>query len=316
MNAPTAPELLAPARSRDAHAPRISVVAYIDDPRRDPGALLVRIAKVMVGIGPRWEAIVVHDARDTAIAGRIAAWLRAPGVRLIAMPAGTSAGAAVREALALADGDLAVVLDPAMQRCPECLPELIAGWRAGADAVRLGPVEAAVQAHWPSTALYRAWAGGEGLLAGAWLGGLRLFDREVLAGLVGALESGVPDFCVWSVLTLPEGTAHPWSTMATGEAEPQRRPAAVRLGEAGRRLGSHLARIVIAVLGFVSGAGIAASRLLVAHPLGRWAAVGALLVATVLPLALEGPDGAADARRVELRPRPLAVSGIGFTETS
>ncbi len=299
----------APRPGRLPASTRFTLVAWIDDPKRDPGALLVRIAKVMVGISARWEALIVHDPALVPMGDRLAPWLRAPGVRLVAMPAGTSAGAGVREALRLAQGDVALVMDAAMQRSPEVLHDVVQGWTDGADVVRLCAIPDAVVSAWPSTARFRAWFTTRGLNA-AWLGGVRLLGRPVLDALLAASRTGVPEFTVWTVLTQPERVVHPWGTIATSAESPV---PSTPLHQRVLAWWHHKARVLFSASTALSGVGFALTRMLIAHPVGRWAAVAALLAASAMPLVFDD-DAVINSKSGERPGRAMQVSGSGLVD--
>jgi hypothetical protein len=100
----------------------------------DPGAMIVRIVKAMVRVGPRWELVILVDHRQPELPRRLAAWLGGTAVRLVHV--GDAHGpTAARSGLQHLSGDAIVVLDRALQRHPEDLPELVDLWRTGCDLV-------------------------------------------------------------------------------------------------------------------------------------------------------------------------------------
>jgi hypothetical protein len=112
----------------------VSMIVAGIDTGIDPGAMLVRIVKAMVRVGPQWELVILYDHRQPDLPRRLAPWLGGAAVRLVHV-GDVHGPTAVRSGLQLLSGDAIVVLDRALQRHPEDLPELIDLWRGGCDLV-------------------------------------------------------------------------------------------------------------------------------------------------------------------------------------
>jgi hypothetical protein len=149
----------------------------------DPGAMLVRIVKAMVRVGPQWELVILYDHRQPDLPRRLGAWLGGAAVRLVRV--GDVHGPnAVRCGLQPLTGDAIVVLDRALQRHPEDLPELVDLWRRGCDLVvrdRIGLISRwreAIGSGIRSAAGDTAWPDGDPL----WPEGWCVADRELADG--------------------------------------------------------------------------------------------------------------------------------------
>jgi hypothetical protein len=156
----------------------------------DPGAMLVRIVKAMVRVGPQWELVILYDHRQPHLPRRLAPWLGGAAVWLVHV-GDVHGPTAVRSGLQPLSGDAIVVLDRALQRHPEDLPELIDLWRAGCDLVvrdRLGfsgliaRSREAITSGWRSAAGDPAWPDGDPLWPEGdplWPEGWCVADREL-----------------------------------------------------------------------------------------------------------------------------------------
>jgi hypothetical protein len=162
---------------------RVSMLVAGIDADVDPGAMLVRIVKAMVRVGPQWELVILYDHRQPDLPRRLASWLGGAAVRLLHV-SNVHGPTAVRSGLQPLSGDAIVVLDRALQRHPEDLPELIDLWRAGCDLVvrdRLGfsgliaRSREAITSGRRSAAADPVWPDGEPL----WPGGWCVADREL-----------------------------------------------------------------------------------------------------------------------------------------
>jgi dolichyl-phosphate beta-glucosyltransferase len=122
------------------------------------------------------EVVVVDDGSRDGTADRVRAWTaRRPDVRLIAMPENRGKGAAVREGVLSAEGDVVAFFDADLAVDPSHLGALLAPLRAGADvAVGCRHVPGA-KVERPQ-GLLRRWLGRSYLGFARWLLGIPVSD--------------------------------------------------------------------------------------------------------------------------------------------
>jgi len=118
--------------------PAVTVVIPIFNEEQVLPELLARLGAVFdAAPGPRWGALLVDDgSRDRSVELIRAHAARDPRFRLLELSRNFGFQAAIAAGLANADGDAVVTMDADLQDPPECLPELVAAWRAGAEVVR------------------------------------------------------------------------------------------------------------------------------------------------------------------------------------
>ncbi|MBW2273692.1 MAG: glycosyltransferase family 2 protein [Deltaproteobacteria bacterium] len=84
----------------------------------------------------RYEIIFVDDGSSDATPERVAAEAKLdPAVKSVRFTRSFGHQAALSAGLRYASGDAVVTLDGDLQHPPECLPDLVAAWRRGADVV-------------------------------------------------------------------------------------------------------------------------------------------------------------------------------------
>lgn len=99
--------------------------------------LLARLAAVFDGQpAVRWHALLVDDGSRDGSTGLIRAQAASdPRFSLIELSRNFGFQAALAAGLAHAAGDAIITMDADLQDPPECIPELVAKWRAGAEIV-------------------------------------------------------------------------------------------------------------------------------------------------------------------------------------
>ena len=118
--------------------PAVTVVIPIFNEEQVLPELLGRLGAVFDGgHGVRWGAVLVDDgSRDRSVELIRAQAGRDPRFQLLELSRNFGFQAAIAAGLAHATGDAIVTMDADLQDPPECLPDLIAAWRAGAEVVR------------------------------------------------------------------------------------------------------------------------------------------------------------------------------------
>lgn len=115
----------------------VSVVLPIFNEEEVLPELLARLAAVFDGqTGVRWEALLVDDgSRDRSAELIRARTAQDPRFILIELSRNFGFQAALAAGLAQARGDAVITMDADLQDPPECLPEMVAQWQAGAEVV-------------------------------------------------------------------------------------------------------------------------------------------------------------------------------------
>ncbi len=154
-------------------------------------ALLQSLVPVLQGMSPQWEIIVVDDGSTDHTAAALEPWLQTPGVRSVALSRNFGKEAALSAGLAHAQGHVVVLMDADGQHPVSLLPQMLAGWRAGADAV-CALRETRADESWlkrQGTALfYRVVNAGSPMPIPADAGDFRLMDRRVVDALMALPE--------------------------------------------------------------------------------------------------------------------------------
>ncbi len=142
-------------------------------------------------LSPRWEVIVVDDGSRDDTGSAIRPWLQAPGVRYLALSRNFGKEAALSAGLEHARGEVVVMLDADGQHPLALLPQMLAGWRAGADAV-CAVRESRADESWPKRLGTRLFYGivnaGSPMPIPEDAGDFRLMDRCVVDALLALPE--------------------------------------------------------------------------------------------------------------------------------
>jgi glycosyltransferase involved in cell wall biosynthesis len=142
-------------------------------------------------LSPRWEIIVVDDGSRDQTAAVMQPWLAEPGVRYLALSRNFGKEAALSAGLEHARGDVVVMLDADGQHPLNLLPQMLAGWRAGADsvcAVRDTRSDESFTKRLGTRWFYRIVNAGSPLPIPENAGDFRLMDRRVVDALLALPE--------------------------------------------------------------------------------------------------------------------------------
>ncbi len=115
--------------------PSISAVVPAYNEAANLPALLQALCQTLAELGPRWEVIVVDDGSHDGTAAAVRPWLQQPGVRYLGLSRNFGKEAALSAGLEHAQGEVVVMIDADGQHPLSLLPQMLAGWRDGADAV-------------------------------------------------------------------------------------------------------------------------------------------------------------------------------------
>lgn len=117
--------------------PAVTVVVPIFNEEPVLPELLARLAAVFdANPAVRWGALLVDDgSRDKSVGLIQAQAARDPRFALIEFSRNFGFQAALAAGLAHAAGDAIITMDADLQDPPECIPELVAQWQAGAEVV-------------------------------------------------------------------------------------------------------------------------------------------------------------------------------------
>jgi len=121
-----------------ASVPTLTVVIPIFNEEAVLPELLARLTAVFdANPQVRWSALLVDDGSGDRSAALIRAHLaRDPRFALVEFSRNFGFQAALAAGLAHARGDAVVTMDADLQDPPECIPAMVAEWRAGAEVVR------------------------------------------------------------------------------------------------------------------------------------------------------------------------------------
>jgi glycosyltransferase involved in cell wall biosynthesis len=119
-------------------SPAVTLVIPIFNEAAVLPELLTRLSTVFdVNPGVTWDALLVDDgSRDQSTALIRAHAARDPRFTLLELSRNFGFQAAIAAGLAHARGDAIVTMDADLQDPPECIPEMVERWRAGAEVVR------------------------------------------------------------------------------------------------------------------------------------------------------------------------------------
>jgi glycosyltransferase involved in cell wall biosynthesis len=127
-----------PHMSAPSPSPSVTVVVPIYNEEAVLPELLSRLAAVFDARREfAWQALLVDDgSRDRSTELIRAQTALDPRFALLELSRNFGFQAAIAAGLAHAQGDAVVTMDADLQDPPECIPELVAQWRAGAEVVR------------------------------------------------------------------------------------------------------------------------------------------------------------------------------------
>ena len=171
--------------------PSISCVVPAYNEAANLPTLLSALAAALKALGPRWEIIVIDDGSRDATAAAVLPWLAAPGVRYLALSRNFGKEAALSAGLEHARGEVVVMLDADGQHPLELLPQMLAGWRSGADAicaVRDSRSDESWTKRLGTSLFYRIVNAGSPVPIPADAGDFRLMDRRVVDALLALPE--------------------------------------------------------------------------------------------------------------------------------
>ena len=138
MHWPGPSVFIAGSMASSSPQPAVSVVLPIFNEEEVLPELLTRLTALFNGQpSVRWEAVLVDDgSRDRSVELIRAHAAGDPRFVLIELSRNFGFQAALAAGLSQAGGDAIVTMDADLQDPPECIPELIAKWREGAEVVR------------------------------------------------------------------------------------------------------------------------------------------------------------------------------------
>src|SRR5262245_42309019 len=124
--------------STPAAQPAVSIVIPIYNEAAVAPELLARLAKMFdQNPGVAWDAGLVDDgSRDSSVEMIRTHAARDPRFALLELSRNFGFQAAIAAGLVHARGAAVVTMDADLQDPPECIPELVAKWREGAEVVR------------------------------------------------------------------------------------------------------------------------------------------------------------------------------------
>jgi glycosyltransferase involved in cell wall biosynthesis len=181
---------LAASVSRD-RAPSISGILPAYNEAANLPHVLAQLIPALQAVGPQWEIIVVDDGSRDHTAAVMQPFLTMPGVRYLALSRNFGKEAALSAGLEHAQGDVVVMLDADGQHPLDLLPQMLAGWRAGADsvcAVRESRQDESYTKRLGTRWFYRIVNAGSPLLIPENAGDFRLMDRRVVDALLALPE--------------------------------------------------------------------------------------------------------------------------------
>ncbi len=171
--------------------PSISCVVPAYNEAANLPLLLAALTAALQALSPRWEVLVVDDGSRDDTAAAVRPWLQTSGVRYLALSRNFGKEAALSAGLEYAQGEVVVMIDADGQHPLELLPQMVAGWRAGADAVS-AVRDTRADESWAKrlgTALfYRIVNAGSPMPIPADAGDFRLMDRCVVDALLALPE--------------------------------------------------------------------------------------------------------------------------------
>jgi polyisoprenyl-phosphate glycosyltransferase len=177
--------------SRRDLVPSITCVVPAYNEAKNLPPLLAQLVPTLQALSPQWEIIVVDDGSRDATTTAMQPFLQTAGVRYIGLSRNFGKEAALSAGLEHAQGDLVVMLDADGQHPLSLLPQMLAGWRAGADAV-CAVRESRADESWlkrlGTGLFYRIVNAGSPMPIPTDAGDFRLMDRRVVDALLALPE--------------------------------------------------------------------------------------------------------------------------------
>jgi polyisoprenyl-phosphate glycosyltransferase len=171
--------------------PSLSCVVPAYNEAQNLPPLLKQLLPALQRLSPRFEVIVVDDGSRDDTAAAIAPFVQSPGVRYIALSRNFGKEAALSAGLEHAQGDVVLMLDADGQHPLALLPQMLAGWQAGADAV-CAVRESRADETWlkrlGTRLFYRIVNAGSPMPIPTDAGDFRLMDRRVVNALLALPE--------------------------------------------------------------------------------------------------------------------------------
>jgi glycosyltransferase involved in cell wall biosynthesis len=186
-----APNFAVAAPSARRHTPSISCVVPAYNEAGHLPTLLAELTAALAALSPRWEVIVVNDGSRDATDSVIRPWLQQPGVRYLALSRNFGKEAALTAGLEHTAGEVVVMIDADGQHPLKLLPQMLDGWRQGADAVcavRDNRADESWAKRLGTHLFYRIVNAGSPVPIPADAGDFRLMDRRVVDALLALPE--------------------------------------------------------------------------------------------------------------------------------
>ena len=177
--------------STRGHTPSISCVVPAYNEAGHLPTLLAELSAALAALSPRWEIIVVNDGSRDGTDAVIRPWLQQPGVRYLALSRNFGKEAALTAGLEHTAGDVVVMIDADGQHPLALLPQMLDGWRHGADAVcavRDNRTDESWAKRLGTRLIYRIVNAGSPVSIPADAGDFRLMDRRVVNALLALPE--------------------------------------------------------------------------------------------------------------------------------
>ena len=154
-------------------------------------SLLTALAPALAALTPAWEIIVVNDGSRDQTDAVMQPFLQAPGVRYLALSRNFGKEAALSAGLEHALGEVVVMIDADGQHPLALLPQMLEGWRQGADAVcavRQNRADESWAKRLGTSLFYRIVNAGSPVPIPEDAGDFRLMDRRVVDALLALPE--------------------------------------------------------------------------------------------------------------------------------
>jgi glycosyltransferase involved in cell wall biosynthesis len=175
--------------SRSGLTPSISCILPAYNEAANLPRLLEVLLPALAALSPSWEVLVIDDGSRDDTAAVIRPWLSQ--VRYLALSRNFGKEAALSAGLEHAAGDVVVMIDADGQHPLALLPQMLEGWRRGADAV-CAVRDSRADESWAKRAgtrlFYRIVNAGSPVPIPEDAGDFRLMDRRVVDALLALPE--------------------------------------------------------------------------------------------------------------------------------